>query len=226
MKLCSTEVHCHLLPGVDDGFRNEESTLQAIDRMMAAGTRNIVFTPHMNPDVYPDTDEQRLKSVYEDLRTRLPETLRTHLAAEYMVVNNFDERVEKEPETLLVFPDNSILIEMSYYFRSQNLEASIFNLGMAGYHPILAHPERYPYMVDCLGDFDKLADMGCRFQLNMRALSGKYGNESMKILKYLLKKGMYSFIATDLHSIPQLETILDSRVPLSMRRAVNNLIEK
>ena len=219
MNLCSTEIHCHLLPGVDDGFRNEESSLRAIGRMMEAGTRNIIFTPHMNPDVYPDMDEQKLKDAYQRFSTRLPAGLGSHLAAEYMVVNGFDERVEREPGSLLVFPDNSILIEMSYYFRSPNLEQAVFNLGIAGFRPIIAHPERYLYMSECLADFDKLADMGCRFQMNLMSLTGKYGKVSLKILKYLLKNGMYSFAATDLHSNQQLDTILNARAPFTLRRA-------
>ena len=224
MKLCSTEMHCHLLPGVDDGFRDSESSLKAIRTMAGAGCSRIIFTPHMNPDVYPEMDEAGLKAVYNDFRTKLPEGVESHLAAEYMVVNNFDERVVKEPETLLIYPDNSILIEMSYYFRSPNLESAVFNLGLAGYRPILAHPERYIYMVGCLSDFDKLADMGCRFQMNLMSLTGKYGKDSLKILKYLMKNGMYSFAATDLHSNPQLDTILSSRVPFSMRRSFEKLI--
>ena len=226
MKLCSTEIHCHLLPGVDDGFRNEESSLRAIGRMAESGTKAIVFTPHMNPDVYHEMNEDHLREVYASFREKLPDGLRSHLAAEYMVVNGFDERVAQHPETLLTFPDESILVEMSYYFRSQNLEQTIFNLNMAGLHPILAHPERYVYMSDCLADFDKLADMGCRFQMNMMSLTGKYGKESLRILKYLLGRGMYSFIATDLHSNPQLDTILCSRIPFRIRKTVNKLIEK
>ena len=225
MKLCSTEIHCHLLPGVDDGFRNEESSLHAIGKMVEAGTKAIVFTPHLNPDVYPEMNESLLREVYSSFREKLPVGLKSHLAAEYMVVNGFDERVAQHPETLLTFPDDSILVEMSYYFRSPNLEQTIFNLNMAGLHPILAHPERYLYMSDCLADFDKLADMGCRFQMNMMSLTGKYGKASLRILKYLLGKGMYSFMATDLHSNPQLDTILGSRVPLTLRKAVGRLVE-
>lgn len=225
MKLSSCEIHCHLLPGVDDGFRDESSSLKAIGRMMEEGTRSIVFTPHMNPDVYPDTTEALLQETYASFREKLPSGLETHLAAEYMVVNGFDDRVAEHPESLLVFPDNSILVEMSYYFRSQNLESTIFNLNMAGFHPILAHPERYLYMADCLKDFDKIADMGCRFQMNLMSLTGKYGKDSIRILKYLLGKGMYSFAATDLHSNPQLDSILAAKVPLLLRRGVRALIE-
>lgn len=225
MKLCPTEMHCHLLPGVDDGFRNEESSLKAISRMVESGTSAIVFTPHMNPDVYPDMDEVQLREAYSAFKEKLPSGLKSHLAAEYMVVNGFDERAAQHPETLLTFPDDSILVEMSYYFRSPNLEQTVFNLNMAGLRPILAHPERYLYMSACLDDFDKLSDMGCRFQMNLMSLTGKYGKESLRILKHLLKKGMYSFVATDLHSNPQLDTILGSRVPFTLRKAVGRLVE-
>lgn len=224
MKLSPHEVHCHLLPGVDDGFRNEESSLKAIGRMMEAGTRSIVFTPHMNPDVYPEIGEERFREVYSSFKEKLPAGLEAHLAAEYMVVNGFEDRAAEHPETLLTFPDGSILVEMSYYFRSPNLERAIFNLGMAGLHPILAHPERYLYMAGSLSDFDKIADMGCRFQMNLLSLTGRYGRDSLRILKYLLGKGMYSFAATDLHSIPQLDTILGAKVPLLLRRGVKALV--
>ena len=221
MKLAPVDVHCHLLPGVDDGFRDSESSLKAIRTMAGAGCSRIIFTPHMNPDVYPEMDEAGLKAAYEAFVPMLPEGVKTHLAAEYMVVNDFDDR---DPSELLTYPDGSILIEMSYYFRSRNLEQSIFNLNMAGLKPILAHPERYPYMVDCLGDFDKLADMGCRFQLNYRSLTGKYGKPSIQIIKYLMKRGLYSYIATDLHSCEQLDFIMKSGVPLLLRKGHSRLI--
>lgn len=226
MRLGTTEVHCHLLPGVDDGFRNAASSLQAIGMMRAAGCSNFIFTPHLNPDVYPEVDERRLKEVYAEFASQLPEGVKSHLAAEYMVVNGFEDKVASRASDLLTFPDGeSILIEMSYYYRSQNLEQAVFELGMAGLKPIIAHPERYLYMSEKMSDFDKLADMGCRFQMNLLSLTGKYGKESLRILKYLLGKGLYSYAATDLHSVPQLQNILDARVPLRYRSGYAKLLE-
>lgn len=210
MKLSEKDIHNHLLPGLDDGFRNSADSLLAISRMASEGCREIVFTPHMNPDVYPDMDEDRCREVYDAFVPKIPSGLglTTHLAAEYMIVSGFEEKVARRADSLLAYPDRSVLIEMSYYYRSRNLEQTIFELNMAGLKPILAHPERYLYMADSLKDFDRLLSMGCRLQLNYISITGKYGPESVKIMDHLLKNGMYSFVATDLHSIQQLDRIL------------------
>ena len=140
------------------------------------------------------------------------------LAAEYLVVKDFETRACSKD--LLTYSDGSILIEMSYYFRSENLEEAIFALNTEGHRPVLAHPERYLYMADSLHDFDRLKDMGCRFQMNRLSLSGIYGGESLKIMDYLLSRGMYDFMATDLHTLSQ----LDSLSELSVRRKVAALL--
>ena len=136
----------------------------------------------------------------------------TALAAEYMVVKDFERRVTDHADELLTYPDGSILIEMSYMYRSRNFEDVIFELGMAGITPIVAHPERYLYMADQLGDFDHWVDMGAKLQMNYLSLTGQYGEASLKILRHLLKHGLYSFIATDLHSLSQLDRILTTKV--------------
>lgn len=210
MNLQYRDIHNHLLPGVDDGFRDSKSSLAAITKMAAAGCRDIVFTPHLNPDVSPGMTEDRLRSVYDNFIVQIPGSLgvTTSLAAEYMVTVGFGERVRQQPDKLLTFDDGSILIEMSYCFKSLNLERVVFDLTMAGFKPILAHPERYTYMAGTLSEFDHLVEMGCRLQLNFMSLTGMYGNSSRTILNYLLSHGMYSFVATDLHSEKQLDSIL------------------
>lgn len=220
MKLSEKDIHNHLLPGLDDGFQKEESSLAAIAKMVSEGCKELVFTPHMNPDVYPGMTEEDFRRTYDAFVPKIPAELcvRTQLGAEYMVVKDFEKRVEAHPETLLTFDDNSILIEMSYYFRSQNLEETVFQLGLAGLRPIIAHPERYSYMAGYLKDFDRLRDMGCRFQLNLLSLAGVYGPSSIKIARYLAKKGWYDFAATDLHALGQLEMILSAKPNFWMRK--------
>ncbi len=218
--LGTRDIHNHLLPGVDDGFRNAEDSIRAIQTMVQNGVREIVFTPHMNPDVYPSESESHFREVFASFEPKVrafdfgPLTfdLQLHLAAEYMVVKDFERRVTDHADELLTYPDGSILIEMSYMYRSRNFEDVIFELGMAGITPIVAHPERYLYMADQLGDFDHWVDMGAKLQMNYLSLTGQYGEASLKILRHLLKHGLYSFIATDLHSLSQLDRILTTKV--------------
>ena len=216
------DIHNHLLPGVDDGFRNVEESLAAIKRFANMGCRHIVFTPHLNPDVYPNQNEAHLRDVYKAFVSQIPAEwgINTWLAAEYMVVNDFEKRASDKD--LLTYQDGSILIEMSYYYKSENIEDTVFALVTEGHRPILAHPERYLYMTENLWKFDRLKDMGCLFQMNRLSLSGIYGGESLKILDYLLSRGMYDFMATDLHTLSQ----LDKLAVLMVRSKVASLFPK
>lgn len=206
------DIHNHLLPGVDDGFSKPADSLAAIRQMMDAGVKEIVFTPHFNPELFTGVTEASLRQRYSEFTAMIPAEwqLKTSLAAEYMCIKDFEYRAS-DPE-LLTYEDGSIMVEMSYYYRSPNLENAVFELTMAGKKPIIAHPERYLYMADCLKDFDRLADMGCRFQMNYLSLTGAYGPESLKILNYLKGRGYYHFAATDLHTVHQLDKILSIEV--------------
>lgn len=223
MQLKSTDIHNHLLPGVDDGFGSAEESLEAIRGLSAAGVKELVFTPHINPDVYPGSDEDRMRRVYEEFRPLLPDGLKTSLAAEYMICADFEKDIARRAGNLLCYEDKSILVEMSFLFGSPNLDKSLFELQMAGFKPVLAHPERYLYMADCLEDFDRLHENGCRFQLNYISFAGVYGRDSVKIIRYLARRGYCDFVATDLHSIYQLERILSSNTALLLRWPFSDL---
>ena len=215
LTLPSRDIHNHLLPGVDDGFKTADESIIAINTMLENGVKEIVFTPHMNPDVYPNESEAHFREVYEQFNSQLSTLnfqLSTALAAEYMVVKDFENRVTNHADELLTYPDGSILIEMSYMYRSRNFENVIFELVMAGLKPIVAHPERYLYMADSLGEIDHWVDMGARLQLNLFSLTGQYGAASVRIMEHLLKHNLYSFVATDLHSNAQLDRILETKV--------------
>lgn len=95
MRIRAVDIHNHLLPGVDDGFATAEESLEAIRRLLEAGVGELVFTPHINPDVYPGNDEDRMRRVYEEFRPLLPEGVKTSLAAEYMICADFEKDIAK-----------------------------------------------------------------------------------------------------------------------------------
>ena len=100
------DIHNHLLPGVDDGFRNPEDSIQAIRTMVEHGVSEIVFTPHMNPDVYPNESESHFREVFASFLPQVTSAVSLqpsaiHLAAEYMVVKDFEHRVADHADEIL-----------------------------------------------------------------------------------------------------------------------------
>ena len=118
------------------------------------------------------------------------------LGAEYMLDSGFRERLEKGLQPLC---GDCVLVETSYFSPPNNLDELLYNVSLAGYTPVIAHPERYLYMR--YGDYCELKDKGYLLQLNLLSLSGYYGKQVMKNAETLLEKGMYDMVGTDLHNL-------------------------
>ena len=211
-----TDVHSHLLPGVDDGFSNVDSSLSAIKTMRAAGVERIILTPHIFPELYPENTPSFIRGRFALLA---PEFEKTGMKF------RFEEDAEKSRSDLLVFPDNMILIEMSYVFESLNIKDSIFYLNSTGLRPVLAHPERYIYYSKSLHDIRTLMDMDCRLQLNLLSLGGFYGRMVKAKAELMLEKGLYSYLGTDLHRLSQIDAIRELDIPWKYVPALEKLCE-
>lgn len=205
----TTDWHCHLLPAVDDGVQNISDSERILRAMKAAGITTVVLTPHFNAEMFPENTEKSIKEAFGQYIEMLPkdclEGMNIRLAGEYMVTDGFENRNMDE---LLQIDDGKILIEMSYLFPSVNMEQTVFNIIMSGLTPVIAHPERYLYYADSLGEFERLHDMGAQFQLNLLSLSGCYGPGSVRIMEYLLSSGMYEYAGTDTHTPPHFQNII------------------
>ena len=104
-----------------------------------------------------------------------------------------------EKENLLVLKENYVLVEMSYLYPPLNLYDIIFHLQVAGYKPVLAHPERYNFYHSNLNEYKKLKKVGCFFQMNILSSAGYYGPEVAKTADYLLQNNMIDFVGSDVH---------------------------
>ena len=203
-----TDVHSHILPGVDDGSPDLEHSLGILTALHDLGLRRFTLTPHVSRSMFPNQAPD-LRERFAAFLGQLPAGLsdcKFHLASEYMIDEFFDEIDDR-----LTFPDGHILVEMSYYERSRAIKETVFNLQMEGLKPILAHPERYVFYQRVydkkkgVEELQTLFDMGCQLQLNVLSLTGAYGERSLDIVHWLLDSGMYSYIGTDVHSSHQIE---------------------
>ncbi|MNL14365.1 Tyrosine-protein phosphatase YwqE [compost metagenome] len=124
-------------------------------------------------------------------------------------------------EELLTLKDNYVLVEMSYINAPLELYKILFDLQVAGYIPVLAHPERYIFYHKSFSEYEKLKRAGCKFQLNLLSIVGYYGGEITKIAEELLKKGMYDFAGTDVHHAKHIRAF-DEKVNI---KSISNLKE-
>jgi protein-tyrosine phosphatase len=213
-----TDVHSHLIPGVDDGSPDMETSLQFLKALNNLGFKKIITTPHIMTDFYPNTSKDLIEK-YNTLKERLileNIDIDLQLGAEYFLDENFENLIKSDD--LLTFGDNHILIEMSFIEPYRELHQVLFNLISKGYKPILAHPERYPYFVNKLNKLDNIKDMGCAFQVNVLSLTNYYGKVVNKLAMQLFANNMVEFIGTDLHHNRHLSAI--QNFPANMQQLV------
>lgn len=203
-----TDMHAHWLPGIDDGAKDLEESLALIDFLIDLGFTRLIATPHVMSDFYINpTDKIRKK--LDDVREMLHKNQRNielSAAAEYY----FDEELIKRlgnKDLLTLGNTNYVLFELSYINEPNNLKEVLGDLFQAGYTPLLAHPERYPFYAAEPEKYLELAAMGVQFQVNLMSLCGYYGAAAYAMSKYLIAQEQVSFIATDIHKIAHFEPI-------------------
>jgi protein-tyrosine phosphatase len=216
------DMHAHLLPGIDDGVPDITTSLTLIKGLEDLGYTHFISTPHVMFDVYnntPDTINQSLQKVQKALtETKTHTTIQA--AAEYFIDDHVRQLVQQKIP-LLTIHQNSILVEFSFAYEPLHLKEDLFNLQIAGYQIIIAHPERYQYLMGNKQMFETLKDMGCYFQINLLSLTGYYGEIPQQLAYYLLKKNWVNFVGTDIHHQRHLEAL---RTANNIMPIINDLL--
>lgn len=218
------DFHSHILYGLDDGAKSLEDTKNLIDRLIEIGFSSLTASPHTTPMVWENSREGIL-SQYEKIKSELPELTKTvnlRTVSEYLMDSSFIERFEREE--LLTLKERYVLVEMSYINPPVNLYEIIFKLISKGYKPILAHPERYLFFHNNKAEYDKLKDAGCKFQLNLLAATGYYGQKVADSAAYLLKENKYDYAATDVHHNKHINAFSD-KVIVKHYQKIEQLIQ-
>ncbi|HQU96363.1 MAG TPA: hypothetical protein PLO39_09460 [Saprospiraceae bacterium] len=204
------DMHSHILPGIDDGSPDTESSIRYIRGLQELGFDRLFMTPHIFHGVHPN-DTHSIRAAYDRLIQAVPDDICRDIgietAAEHMVTLEFDGKAEIADNCLL--PGKRILIEMSYLAASPNIDTAIFDLQMKGYQPILAHPERYPYYFHQDGHFEQLRTQGCLLQCNLLSFAGYYGKSVKKAAEALASQGLIDYLGTDLHHDRHLHVLQD-----------------
>lgn len=197
-----TDLHSHILPGVDDGVKTMDEALTILADMEKAGVKNMWLTPHIMEDI-PNTTA-KLRERFQELKAAYTGPISLNLASENMIDSLLDARLGAADLLPLGQNANVLLVETSYFNPPMNFDKSIESIKSAGYFPLIAHPERYNYVGD-LKEYTRWKNMGCLFQLNLLSLGGHYGPAAKSIASKLLKNGMYDYAGTDLHRAAHFE---------------------
>lgn len=218
-----TDMHSHLLPGIDDGSPDEATSLTLIRGLQQLGYRQFITTPHIMWDVHKN-NATTIGSAHSKLETAIQQeslSVPVKAAAEYYLDDHFDHLLS-EDIPLLPVKDNLVLVEFSFVAPPRNLKDMLFELQIKGYKPILAHPERYNYLVSQKEWYDELKEAGCYFQLNLLSLTGYYGKVTNELAQYLIKKKYIDLLGTDLHHERHLEALVTSTTIMD---GVNTLLD-
>ncbi|MES2882032.1 MAG: CpsB/CapC family capsule biosynthesis tyrosine phosphatase [Bacteroidota bacterium] len=194
------DMHSHLIPGIDDGVQDVQSSLAMVKGLQDLGFQKIITTPHVLGEIYPNTPETILPGL-EKVRTAASTAgmiVNIHAAAEYFIDDHFqDLLLRKIP--LLPISGNMVLVEFSMLTAPMDLYDVIFEMQLQNYQPVIAHPERYIYLNRKKEFYDDLKNADCYFQLNLLSLTGHYGTAVQELAEYLIKMNYYNLAGTDLH---------------------------
>ncbi len=192
------DMHSHLVPAIDDGSQSIEDSVKFILKLSDLGLKKFITTPHIHGEMY-DNDTIKVRQFFQPLKEYLAQNhpeISIQVSAEYFLDSYFMQHVL--PKGLMAFGKNQVLVESSMAGWSRQFNEMIFAVQANGYHPILAHPERYIYETD-MHSYERLKEKGIQLQLNLLSILGYYG-KSIKInAEKILQLGLYDYCGTDLH---------------------------
>lgn len=221
------DIHNHILPGIDDGAKTVEDSMELIKGFSDIGVKKFIATPHIMHNYYPN-DRSTIQAAHGKVKNKLlsegMKDISLDVAAEHMIDANFEHLLEKE--AIMPICKNYLLIEMSYLQPSINFEDAVQKIAEHNYFPILAHPERYGYLHNNLSKYLKYKRQGILFQLNLLSLSDYYGTDVQKMAFRLINEGLIDFVASDIHNLQQLTMLHNMKISDKMLVQLLPLIEK
>ncbi len=206
-----TDIHSHLLPQLDDGVKSLEEATTLIKQFIDLGYSKLITTPHIMSDYYRNEPSQIL-SALDSLKHHLNNEnliFPIEAAAEYYLDESLSAKA-KTNEELLTFGKKYLLFETNFLTEPFQLKEFIFDLTTQGYQPILAHPERYQYLVNDFSKVEDLRNRGLLFQISIPSIIGVYSKPIQKLAIKLIDLGWVDFLGSDCHNQIHMDALKDA----------------
>jgi protein-tyrosine phosphatase len=216
----TTDIHSHLLPGLDDGVKSLEESEEVILRFLELGYTKCITTPHIMSDFYRN-DPSQIREKLTLLRDHLHKkniAFSVEAAAEYYLDETLLQRID-EGETLLTFGSRFLLFETNFVTEPFLLKDFIFKITTQNYKPVLAHPERYHYMT--MEKAEDLKDRGVLFQVNIPSIVGYYSKPIQQLAFKFIDKGWVNFLGSDCHNMLYTNVLEEAQAHRYFNRALD-----
>ena len=201
------DVHAHVLPGLDVATADVTAALLYIKGLSALGFRKLICTP-IRPVVEDSQSNTRIDSAFLLLKDAVKAAsidMDLILAGEYPIGPNFEVTA-----SMSALNRRFVLISILDAAFYSKLTQAVFDLSIRNYRPILAHPEKYPFLTKDRKKLKRLKHKGCLLQLDLLSITGHYGKEVKSAALGLLKGNLYDLAGTNLQHIDELQVLDNS----------------
>ena len=202
------DIHSHLIPGIDDGSPDMETTILLLKKFIDLGFKKVITTPHVMSDYYKNNPEIILSGLNHVRKEIKKQNLNIEIeaAAEYNLEPEFEKLLDDG--VLLSFGKAKyLLFELSFFDEPLRLNEIIWKMIEKGFVPVLAHVERYGYWHNNYDKIEEMINRGVKLQLNIGSVTGAYGPEVKKFAERLIKDEIINFVGSDCHHLHHLEMI-------------------
>lgn len=193
------DIHCHILPDLDDGSDSLETSLKMAEMAIQDGVTHVIGTPHANNN-YPFVPKL-ISSRRDELQARLGERLLVGTGCDFHLSYENFEALREEPARFTLNQKNYLLVEFANFSVPASLDQTLHQLQLLGLHPIITHPERNPLI---RADWERLwgwLRQGCFVQVTAQSLTGGFGERAQTAAETLLDSNAIHFIASDAHNL-------------------------
>jgi protein-tyrosine phosphatase len=197
------DLHCHILPGVDDGARTLEEAVGMCRMAAADGCEAMIATPHQRRGVWWNDDRASLEALAREVQAAVGDGFRVGLGGEIHVDPQLLEEVEHLPDAgiLPLAGSRYLLIEFDLYTTPAQASSLVHEMTVAGWRPIIAHPELVPWLVQEPDRLAHLVSLGATAQVTAMSLTGDFGRRPQQDALAFLDAGLVHYVASDSHSI-------------------------
>ena len=202
------DIHSHLIPGIDDGSPDMETTIILLKKFIDLGYKKVITTPHVMSDYYKNNPEIILSGL-DNVRKEIKKqnlNIEIEAAAEYNLEPEFEKLLD-DGKLLSFGAEKYLLFELSFFDEPLRLNETIWKMIEKGFRPVLAHVERYGYWHNNYDKIEEMINRGVKLQLNIGSVTGAYGPEVKKFAERLIKDEIIDFVGSDCHHLHHLEMI-------------------